>query len=431
MSTDAKGRRGSVAGLSGVKVGLWLATIATVFAALPAAASAITFNRSAANNATITVTAAVGETNNLTVTRTAPGSRVYTFAETGANSYSLTGAAGCTGTDTTPPTITVTCSDALAADIDDLVATLDNGNDTFTAGTVTGMDDAVTMNGGDGNDTLTGANSVGVLEGEPTDTFNGGIGTDRMTGLAGIDIYNGGADIDRAVLNTGATSAATVTLDGTANDNDGDGNAGDNIQPSVESITGTTLADNLTGSCEANTFAGSAGTTSGTTDGGDTLIGDPAGCLSAATDGTEMDFFGGGEGNDVFDGDGSGNDGFDTVTYGTPFVYAGAEAISVTIGGGANDNDGWGNTSENINADIERIIGSSGNDSINATGFTVVPASGTEVGQLGVQLFGRLGNDTLTDSPGNDLLNGEGGTDTANCPNGGTNVSLNNEGGTC
>ena len=429
LSTDAKGRGGSVAGRSGVKVGLGLAMIASAFAVLPSAASAITFNRSAANNALITVTAAAGETNNLTLTR---AGSVYTFSETSANSYSLTGAAGCTGTDTTPPTITVTCNDNFAtAEVDDITVTLSDGNDTFTAGTVTGMDDAVTMNGGDGNDTLTGANSVGVLEGEPTDTFNGGIGTDRMTGLAGIDIYNGGADIDRAVLNTGATSAATVTLDGTANDNDGDGNGGDNVQPDVESITGTTLADNLTGSCGANTFAGSAGTTSGTADGGDTLAGDPAGCLSAATDGTEMDFFGGGEGNDVFDGDGSGNDGFDTVTYGTPLVYAGAEAISVTIGGGANDNDGWGNTTENINADIERIIGSSGSDSINATGFTVVPASGTEVGQLGVQLFGRLGNDTLTDSPGNDLLNGEGGTDTANCPNGGTNVSLNNEGGTC
>jgi Ca2+-binding RTX toxin-like protein len=406
-----------------------LVIIGAALALLPSAASAITFNRSAANNATITATAAAGETNNLTVTR---AGSVYTFAETGANSYSLTGAAGCTGTDTSPPTVTVTCNDTFgSADIDDIVATLGDGNDTFTAGTVTGMDDGVTMNGDAGNDTMTGANSTGVLEGAPTDNLNGGIGTDRMTGLAGIDIYNGGADIDRAVLNTGATSAASITLDGVANDNDGDGNGNDNVQANVESITGTTMGDSLTGSCQANTFAGSPGTTSGTTDGADNFVGDPAGCLASTTDGTEMDFFGGGEGNDVFDGDGSGNDGFDTVTYSAPFVYAGAEAITVSIGGGANDNDGWGNTTENINADIERILGSSGNDSIDATGFTVVPASGTEVGQLGVQLFGRLANDTLTDSPGDDLLNGEGGTDTGNCPNGGTNVIISIEAGSC
>ena len=49
------------------------------------------------------------------------------------------------------------------------------------------------------------------------------------------------------------------------------------------------------------------------------MIGDPAGCLAATTDGTEADFMGGGEGNDIFNGDGSGNAGFDTVTYGNPY----------------------------------------------------------------------------------------------------------------
>jgi hypothetical protein len=48
-----------------------------------------------------------------------------------------------------------------------------------------------------------------------------------------------------------------------------------------------------------------------------------------------------------------------------------------------------------------------------------------------VQLFGRLGNDTLTDSPFDDLLDGEAGTDTANCVNGGSgdthrNIETNN-----
>ena len=59
-----------------------------------------------------------------------------------------------------------------------------------------------------------------------------------------------------------------------------------------------------------------------------------------------------------------------------------------------------GNT-DNVNGDCERIIGNANGDTINAT-----------AADQGVQLFGRLGNDTLTDSAFNDLLNGEGGTDT-------------------
>ena len=128
---------------------------------------------------------------------------------------------------------------------------------------------------------------------------------------------------------------------------------------------------------------------------------------------------GGGEGNDVFNGDGSGNAGFDTVTYGFPFT--GAPGISVDLDDvGPDDNDGFGNTADNVNGDIERVIGNSGDDTINAT-----------AADQAVSLFGRLGIDTLTDSTFGDFLNGEGGADTINCPNGGTNVSLSNESGTC
>ena len=386
----------------------WIgALVVALLATLPSSASAITINRSAASGATVTVTAAAGETNNLTVTRTNPGAAgVYTLAETGANSFTLTGAAGCTATDSTTPTITVTCNDTAGATTNDIVANLNGGNDTFTAGAVTGMDDGVTMNGGADNDVLTGANSAGVLEGQPTDTFNGGAGTDRMTGLDGIDIYNGGADIDRALMDTTPNSGATVTIDGTANDNDGDGGADDNIGNDVESITGTTLADTITGSCGANTFAGSSGTASGHTDGNDTLNGDPAACAPNGGD-----FLGGGEGNDTFNCDGTGvTPGVDTVTYGTP--YTGGAAISVTLDDAANDNDGMGNATDNVIGDCERIIGTANGDTINA-------ASADQ----GVQLFGRLGGDTLTGSGFDDLLNGEDGTDVGNC-GGGTDTAI-------
>ena len=206
----------------------------------------------------------------------------------------------------------------------------------------------------------------------------------------------------------------------------------DRLLPDIESVTGSQFADSITGSCFANTFAGSANVAANVApiDGNDTFNGDPAGCLPATTDGTEADFMGGGEGNDIFNGDGSGNAGFDTVTYGTPYAghatsaapcaVSGNRAVSVTFDDVANDCDGFGNTTENVNGDINRLIGSPLADSLSGAGA-----------DQDVQLFGRLGDDLLTDGPFNDLLNGESGADTANCPGGGANVSLNNEAGSC
>ncbi len=94
--------------------------------------------------------------------------------------------------------------------------------------------------------------------------------------------------------------------------------------------------------------------------------------------------------------------GVDTVTYGTP--YTGGAAISVTLDDAANDNDGMGNVTDNVGGDCERIIGTANGDTINAA-----------AADQGVQLFGRLGGDTLTGSGFDDLLNGEDGTDAGDC----------------
>ncbi len=105
----------------------------------------------------------------------------------------------------------------------------------------------------------------------------------------------------------------------------------------------------------------------------------------------------------MFNCDGTGvTPGLDTVTYGTP--YTGGAAISVTLDDAANDNDGMGNTADNVQGDCERIIGTANGDTINATNA-----------DQGVQLFGRLGGDTLTGSGFDDLLNGEDGTDAGDC----------------
>ena len=304
------------------------------------------------------------------------------------------------------------------ADADTIEGGGDAGVDTLSGGT--GTD---TIAGGDGNDVLNGGDDNDALIGDNgADDLNGDNGNDRLDGGNNgnfDDDFDGGTGIDRLVSGiiagntyTCAAQADVITMDNVANDlicSDA-GSDNNNVRDSVESVTGSNLGDTITGSCLANTFAGSNNAAANTApvDGGDSFNGDPEGC---ATNGT--DFLGGGEGNDVFNCDGStGTAGFDTVTYGTP--YTGGAAISITLDDVANDNDGMGNLTDNVQGDCERIIGTGGNDTIDATGA-----------DQGVQLFGRLGDDTLTDSTFDDLLNGEGGTaDVANCTNGGTDTAV-------
>ena len=231
------------------------------------------------------------------------------------------------------------------------------------------------IQGSSGDDTITGGPNPDLLWGDG--------GNDRLEGGAGSDRLAGGTGIDRALYVNGCTDSISITLDGTGFVNDGGCNGEtETVSPAnglgyadIESVTGSQFADSITGSCFPNAFAGSAGTAEGSTDGNDTFNGDPNGCLAATTDGTEADFMGGGEGNDVFNGDGSGNPGLDTVTYGIPYTghavsvgapcaVSGNRAVSVTFDDTANDCDGFGNTADNVNGDINRLIGSPLADSL-------------------------------------------------------------------
>jgi Ca2+-binding RTX toxin-like protein len=411
MSSSSMSRRdGGAYRRAGLTVALALAALA----ALPAVASAAIVSSAAG---TITYQAVAGETNSVVVDD--PGS-TYTFAET-----PITAGVGCTQTNAN----LVTCSDS---GVNIVVMNMDDMGDTANA--TASNQDPFTINGGTGNDTIAlsdfngdvgnGGDGNDVLFGDSgTDTLNGDAGNDRMDGGTGSsdDVYDGGSGIDRVVYGilTGFTYTCTdqsvvVTMENTANDHscaDEDKDT-DNVRDTVESVTGSTLGDTITGSCFANTFAGDPGGANGSTGGADILSGDPNTCSG----GNGTDFMGGGEGNDVFDGDGTtGAVAFDTVTYGTPFTGAVAATCSgqaVTTGFAVNldtdnsgdDCDGFGNTSENVHSDIERIIGSGAADRINATA----------AGQ-GVNLFGRLGNDTLIGSGFGDFLDGEGGIDSLTC----------------
>lgn len=284
----------------------------------------------------------------------------------------LTGGAG------SPDTVTYNGrTNPIIADLDGEAA--DDGEvgegDTISA-------DTENLTGGSGSDQLTG--NAGV------NTLNGGAdaGMDRLTGLAGADVLIGGAGIDRAIY-TASPSATNITIDNTANDTDGTGATTENVQDTVESISGSnSAADVLTGSCFANTLAGQAGA--------DTLNGDPAGCAVGGGD-----FLGGGAGNDIL----RGLTGTDSATYTTNTA---AQGINVTLDGVANDNDGVGGT-DNIASDIETVYGGAGPDRIDATG------AGS-----GASLLGLAGNDTLIGSPFNDAVRGQQGADSMNCA-GGTN----------
>lgn len=89
-----------------------------------------------------------------------------------------------------------------------------------------------------------------------------------------------------------------------------------------------------------------------------------------------------------------GGDGIDTVTYATRI-----NGVNVTLDGAAND----GETGEldDIEADVENLIGGAGNDTLDATGSDIVHT-----------LTGNAGNDTLIGAGVIDTLNGGAGDDT-------------------
>jgi glucose/arabinose dehydrogenase len=350
----------------------------------------------------ITYTAATGKANSVVVDD--PGSN-YTFAES-----DIAAGAGCTQTNAN----LVTCADSGVNTV-----TMNLGDTADTADASGSSQDIFTINAGSGNDTVTGSALNDTLNGDNNnDTLNGGpgnddinggtdTGNDRMEGGEGDDDFDGGPGIDRVTYLAGCSSSVSIDLDNTADDNGcmSASDDADNVRDSVESITGSNLGDTIVGSCVANTIVGDAGTTNDSPGANDTLRGDPsAGCTAALGSG---DFLGGGEGSDTFDGDGTIDGthfaGLDTVTYGTPYSSF-AAGISVDLDDNADDNDGFGNTTENLFGDIERVIGSPLADTINAS-----------AADQGVQLFGRALNDTLTGSSFGDHLDGEAGSDTLNC----------------
>ncbi|MEP3890878.1 MAG: cadherin-like domain-containing protein [Hellea sp.] len=252
--------------------------------------------------------------------------------------------------------------------------------------------------GSEFNDSLTGNNSSNELRGGDGDDALFGLGgNDRFVGGAGADSFDGGTGTD--IVNY-ALAAAGVSLDLTSGGTMGEA-LGDNFA-SIEWVFGSSFDDSIIGDAANNRLEGRDGNDTLNGEGGnDRLIGGEGNDTINGGDGIDTIF--GQEGNDMLFGDAGndfffGSDGGDTVDGGADFdtvsYLASSSGVIVNLATGGTGGDAAGDSYTNI----ERILGTSFDDSITGS-------DGDDV------LLGNGGSDFLTGGQGNDSLIGGAGTD--------------------
>jgi len=308
-------------------------------------------------------------------------------------------------------------NDGQAGEADRFYSSVENvdggpGNDSITGSSAVN----VLTGGSDGRDTLTGLGSGDTLNGGnesgvsgPGDTLNGGVGADSLDGGDDDDALDGGADAD--VL-SGGNDDDTVS-GGDAGDTVS-GGAGNDVlggDAGADTMNGDTGGDTLNGGADGDTLNAGGGF-------GDTLNGDAgADNLSTGT-GNAATLNGGADGDTLssvgatlsgitrLNGDGGGDtlvpgtaardiaaggDGTDVVSYAGRSV-----AVTVTIGNGTAFDDGQAgiaNGDDRVEGDVENVTGGPGGDSL----------TGSDQANT---LDGGAGADTLTGGDGADTLLG-------------------------
>ena len=295
------------------------------------------------------------------------------------------------------------------------------GNDILVGGSVNGGDgdDTVSgsrsVNGGAGNDSVSGSGSV-----------NGGDGDDLVSDRGGIrDVLSGGPGTDTLAY---AGAGRTVSLDGIAND--GASGENDNALADFENVisdgeaTATDAANEMRvfvvykecWYCEAAldvSLHGRGGNDTLRSDGGnDRLYGDAGDDL---LNGGPSDYWGWCDcytsGSDVL----AGGDGNDTADYSAqPRRWV----VHVSLDGVANDGvvGGFDLDQDNVMPDVENVIGGFDADILtgNASDNVLDGRDGDDTlnGAGGAdRLIGGDGNDTLNAGAGPDLLFGRSGND--------------------
>jgi Ca2+-binding RTX toxin-like protein len=306
------------------------------------------------------------------------------------------------------------------------------GNDTITGG---GFAD--TLFGGGGNDTITGGAGDDLLDpGTGLDTLFGGSGNDTLisvdgggtiTGDAGTDLIRGNGDRDFffGPISLSGGSGPPDTLSG-IEAGDFTGGSGNNtfmwpeFTGSVQvdgmggndTIVGGFSADTIVGGPGDDTILGGLGDDSiSGGDGIDTLLGDDGNDILDG--GNDADSIGGGLGTDTLFGGagddtltgGAGDDSLDGGT-GTDRIFESGDndfTLTLTLVSGIG-------TDALVGIDVAELIGGSGGNSLDASGF---PGATTLTGGGGADtLLGGTGSDILSGGTGADLISGGPGADT-------------------
>ncbi len=298
----------------------------------------------------------------------------------------------------------------------DTYSSIENIIGSINADNLTGDVNANQLDGGDGNDTLNGGAGNDVLiGGVGNDLFI--AGGDRAGGINIIDVYNGGDDFD-TVSYANATEAVVINLQTGVHQ----GAATSDTFGQIEGFVLTNFNDDFSGSSSQN--GGAAPILLRGMAGNDVLTGNLA----------TSDMLDGGTGNDTLDGGG-----YDT-TQGPAFTVGGHDKLIGGAGADTFNNVGFGTivsyetSRAAVSVNLQTNINTGGDaqgDVVNLLNFGLVFSPGgfpsiidqtsiiigssfndtLAAGNIGVSLYGELGNDTLTGNTGDDRLFGGAGAD--------------------
>lgn len=273
------------------------------------------------------------------------------------------------------------------------------------------------LQGGPGDDSLTGGTENDVMEGG-----EGGDSFIEDSVANGADAMSGGAGNDSVIY---GARAAPVSVSGDDQANDGEAGEADNVGSDIETISGGSGDDVLTGGPGPNTLFGN--------DGADVVDGGAG--RDSVSGGNGNDVVTGGPDDDRVSGDGGsdtadGGEGDDTLVAsdsepmpdtlnggaGTDLADYGSDADPVTVSLDGVADDGLAGEGDNVMPDVEDVNGGGGADVLvgNASANALRGGSGADTldGLDGADgLDGGAGDDTLDGGVDRDSLGGGGGAD--------------------
>jgi len=301
-------------------------------------------------------------------------------------------------------TLDGTNNDGLSGETDDIKVDVENVNGGAGDDTITGSNVSNVISGGGGDDTLSGGTGNGDCSLDE-DTLNGGDGDDTFDQGSAADcgdVMAGGAGVD-VVTYTSRSNDLTITVDNKADD--GEASEADNVKTDIEKVIGGAGDDTITGSTGDDILDGGAG--ADTLNGGS---GDDTFLEGTASSGA--DIFNGGNGYDTMDYSGRTN--ALTITLCTATAATGDSSD----GDCATKNDGEASETDQI-INCEHVIGGSNDDDITGaeSDDTLEGKDGddTIAGGAGADnIFGDAGDDTLSGGDDDDYI--DGGADTGTPP---------------